>query len=134
MPKNASETRAELITELSESKLNTLGLRLSKEFLMTKTLRRDKELEWVEALRQYKGVYSTDVKIPKNASHIYPKYTRSKVVGVTAKLKDMLLPDNDKNWDITPTASPEIELDIAASIIANLKDSHEQVSIGGIEN
>ncbi|MBZ0158405.1 MAG: hypothetical protein K8I29_19580 [Alphaproteobacteria bacterium] len=98
------------------------------EFKTCEDLRRDKETEWLEDLRAAKGIYDPDVeaKIPKNASRVYPKYTRSKEVPCVAKLNNMLFPPNDRNWEIQPTPSPEISSEkltaIARSLITTAED------------
>ena len=90
--------------------LDRLGTSLNSKFITSEILRRDKELEWTESLRQSKGKYDPDIltKIPTNKSRVYVKYTRSKEVPCVSKLFGMYFPHNDRNWNIQPTPDPKI--------------------------
>ena len=98
------------LEEEAQRKLDEIGLKYDNEFLQNEILRRDKETEWVQDLRQSKGIYDPEViiKIPKSASRVYPKYTRGKETTLRGKLNNFLLPDNDKNWTIEPTPKPKL--------------------------
>jgi hypothetical protein len=112
--------------ERDSEAMKTFGLRLKGQFTINEAYRRPKELEWLESLRQYKGLYDPEVKIEKNASKVYPKITRSKVTIVLSRLHEMLFPDTEKNWEIEPTPdpkiSPEIVKQIAMSLVKEEKD------------
>ena len=111
--------------EFQRSKRNSevmeaFGFRLHNQFSLNKAYRRPKELEWLESLRQYKGLYDPDVVIEKNASKAYPKITRSKVNIVLSRLWEMLFPENDKNFEIQPTPDPTIAKEIVREIAISL--------------
>lgn len=101
--------------------MKTFGFRLRNQFNTNKVNRRAKELEWLENLRQYKGLYDPDVKIDVNNSKVYPRLTRSKVNIVLSRLHEMLFPETDRNWELSPTPEPEIPksqvMEIAASLV-----------------
>jgi hypothetical protein len=86
----------------------SFGGRLRNQFNLNKAYRRPKELEWLESLRQIKGLYDPDVRIEPNNSKVYPKLTRSKLNTVLSRLHEMLFPETDKNWEIEPTPEPTI--------------------------
>jgi hypothetical protein len=108
MPEQGLET----LPKIDEKVLERIGTVLKGQFNETETKRQNlRETEWLESLRQYKGIYDPDVlaKIKnKVGSEVYPRYTRSKVQPTIAKLNDMLFPNNDKNWEIKHTPDPEL--------------------------
>lgn len=105
-------------TPVNEDFRNALALRLTEMFTINSKYRRPKEQEWVQALRQHKGIYDPDTmsKIPANASKVYPKLTRSKDNMVLSRLNDMLFPDLDRNYTLEPTPVPRISLAAAKAI------------------
>jgi hypothetical protein len=88
--------------------MRAFGVRLKNQFAMNEAFRRPKELQWLEDLRAYKGIYDPDVKLASNASKVYPKITRSKINIVLSRLHEMLFPETDKNWEIEATPEPKI--------------------------
>lgn len=100
--------------------MSAFGFRLHNQFSQNKAYRRAKELEWLESLRQYKGLYDPDVKIEANNSKVYPKITRSKVNIVLSRLHEMLFPENDKNWELGPTPEPKVSKEIVTQIAMSL--------------
>lgn len=117
--------------EFKESRRNSevmaaFGYRLHNAFTTNASYRRPKELEWLEDLRQYKGLYDPDVKIETNASKVYPKLTRSKVNIVLSRLHEMLFPSNERNWNIEPTPDPRISKDIVTQIAISLVQQDPQ--------
>ncbi|MFA5177045.1 MAG: hypothetical protein WC440_02710 [Candidatus Omnitrophota bacterium] len=96
-----------------KERLDKLGPTLRDKFTKNEANRRPKEVEWLEDLRQLKGIYDADVKIEPNNSHYYPKVTRSKVKSVLSRLNDMLFPTTDRNYTIEPTPEPEIAPELA---------------------
>jgi hypothetical protein len=117
--------------EFQESKRNSefmeaFGFRLQNQFAVNKAYRRPKELEWLESLRQYKGLYDPDVVIAPNNSKVYPKITRSKVNIVLSRLHEMLFPEIDKNWEIEPTPEPRISKEQVVQIAMSLVTQDER--------
>ena len=106
--------------------MSAFGFRLKNQFSVNEAHRRPKELEWLESLRQYKGLYDPDVKIQEGNSRVYPKITRSKVNIVLSRLHEMLFPDTDKNWEITPTPEPTISREKVIKIAQSLSKQDEE--------
>ena len=96
------------------------GYRLKNQFIINESHRRAKELEWLESLRQYKGIYDPTVNIQPGNSRVYPKITRSKVNIVLSRLHEMLFPETDKNWEIEPTPDPKIDQQVVMQIAMSL--------------
>ena len=91
--------------------------------------RQEIENKWVDALRQYKGVYSPDVlsRINKHRAKAYIRITRAKVRTIDSRLSDLLFPANgDKNWSIEPTPIPEFSDSKMAAIIQLWKEESGQ--------
>jgi len=108
--------------ERDSTKMQEFGMLLRQQFSINEMYRRPKELEWLECLRQYKGIYDPDVKIAKGNSRVYPKLTRSKCNMVLSRLHEMLFPETDKNWEIEPTPEPKIAKETVVQIVKRLMD------------
>ncbi|MEN6420780.1 MAG: hypothetical protein ABFD76_02440 [Smithella sp.] len=89
-----------------------LGTKLRGEFTKNESNRRQKEVEWLQDLRQIRGLYDPDVHIETGRSQVYPKITRAKITSVRSRLNSMLFPTTDRNYTIEPTADPEIAQEI----------------------
>ena len=72
------------------------------------------EKRWLEDLRQFHGQYekNIDATLSNNAedarSSIFINITRTKTNAWSARLYDMLFPNDEKNWGINPTPVPEL--------------------------
>jgi hypothetical protein len=88
-----------------ESVLDQIGLHLRGLFDSYEKMRKTKEEDWLQSLRQYKGIYDPEVYalMDGKQSKVYPKITRARCVTVLSRLHDMLFPFEDKNWGIKPT-------------------------------
>lgn len=106
--------------ERNSSKMQEFGSLLRQQFSINESYRQAKELEWLESLRQYKGLYDPDVKIPSGNSRVYPKLTRSKCNMVLSRLHEMLFPEIDKNWEILHTPDPKIAHETVQKIIQSM--------------
>lgn len=119
-----SEEKAEF-DPLSEA-MRAFGQTLKNLFTLNEGYRRAKELEWLESLRQYKGLYDPDVTIDANNSKVYPKITRSKINIVLSRLHEMLFPETDKNHEITTSPEPKIAPAIVAMLAQALTQQDPQ--------
>lgn len=106
--------------ERNSEEMKAFGYRLKNQFGMNESFRRPKELQWLEDLRAYKGIYDPDVRLDANASKVYPKITRSKINIVLSRLHEMLFPETDKNWEISPTPEPRIAPETVKKIIQDM--------------
>jgi hypothetical protein len=109
--------------------MTAFGFRLKNQFTANEAHRRPKELEWLESIRQYKGLYDPDVRIEAGNSRVYPKITRSKINIVLSRLHEMLFPETDKNWEIEPTPEPSVDMSIVKQIVMSLVQQDEQGNI-----
>lgn len=106
--------------------MTAFGFRLKNQFTANEAHRRPKELEWLESIRQYKGLYDPDVRIEAGNSRVYPKITRSKINIVLSRLHEMLFPETDKNWEIEPTPEPSVDMSIVRQIVMSLVQRDDQ--------
>lgn len=123
------EKELEKTLKIQSEKLEGMGVFLKKEFTDTEAQRLlYREDEWLESLRQYKGIYDPEVlsKIQTGKSTVYPRYTRSKVNPAIAKLNNLLFPDNDRNWEIKPTPQPELDKAQIDDIVAAIEVGVEE--------
>jgi hypothetical protein len=106
--------------ERNNEAIRAFGHRLKNQFSTNEAYRRPKELEWLESLRQYKGLYDPEVVIQPGNSKVYPKITRSKINIVLSRLHEMLFPETDKNWEIGPTPEPRVSKEIVTQIAMSM--------------
>ena len=111
-----------------DERLSTFGQLLWQYWEINRAFRRPKEMEWLESLRQYKGLYDPEVDITPGLSRVYPKLTRSKENQVLSRLMEMLFPEQDKNWEIEPSPDPKLLLEVVEKIAMSLitKDENGQ--------
>ena len=110
----ADEEKDQLNDEEAKKKdwVDILGTKLRDMFSKNEANRRPKELEWLQDLRQIRGIYDQDVKIEPGNSHVYPKITRAKIKSVLSRLNNMLFPSTDRNFTIDPTPEPEVAQEV----------------------
>ncbi|HPE06231.1 MAG TPA: hypothetical protein PLW50_00765 [Smithellaceae bacterium] len=113
-------------TRRNDDVMASFGYRLKGQFSTNEAHRRVKELEWLESLRQYKGLYDPTVQIEPGNSRVYPKLTRAKVNIVLSRLHEMLFPETDKNWEIDPSPDPTVDAEIVAEIVMSLLQQDPQ--------
>lgn len=106
-----------MIDESATTKTDDLGRELRKEFDEVVGLRRQYEQAWVDALRQYKGIYPPEIMTKLAArdtkdgqrSKIFLRMTKVKCDAIQARLMDLLFPANGSmNWGIGPTPVPNV--------------------------
>jgi hypothetical protein len=103
--------------ENTTTRIDSLGRELRVEFDGVVALRRQYDAAWVDALRQYKGIYPPEV-MARLAAHdtndgqkskIFLRMTKVKCDAIQARLMDLLFPANGStNWDISPTPVPNV--------------------------
>lgn len=86
--------------------------RLSELAKQQAALRKPVEKRWLQDLRQYWGQYDPDVQgaldNDNERSRLFINITRTKTNAWSARLGDMLFPNDEKNWGIDPTPVPEM--------------------------
>jgi hypothetical protein len=132
MPDQIKEAFAK--KERNSEAMTGFGFRLRNQFTVNEAYRRPKELEWLESLRQIKGLYDPDVKIEAGNSRVYPKITRSKRTIVLSRLHAMLFPDDDKNWEIDVTPEPRVSKETVKEIATGLIQKDPQTGAVTIPN
>lgn len=96
------------------------------------TARGPTEERWLKNLRQYHGIYESQIKgalgEDEDRSKIFINITRPKTLAWAARLGDMLFPNDERNWGIDPTPVPELSAN--AREIAKLAEQAEAQAQG----
>lgn len=106
-----------------ESLLSGLGGKLQMLAAEQVSARQQLETRWLTDLRQYHGEYTPDElqrMRESGGSSVYVNITRNKTRAAIARLSDMLLPTDDRNWGIKPTPEPQL------SVMANSGDEGQK--------
>lgn len=135
MNEETNELTVEQENEIAErraaamERLTDIGLRLSRKAEYQVAQRADIEDRWIEDIRQYNGKYEPRtealLQADKTRSRVFVNITRPKTNSAEARLGDMVLQDDDRNYDISATPVPEVELEVRNAIEAMLAE-HEQ--------
>ena len=93
--------------------LKRFGMSLAAKLVTYKADRRLRDLQMLKDLRQYRAEYDPEVKskLSEKRSQVYPRNTRLKVIGATAKMMEMMFPASEKNWSVTPERFPKLRKD-----------------------
>ncbi len=94
-----------------EAQLQVLGGILDKKFSDTEQKRTYIEDRWLEDLRQYHGRYDPGIEsvlIESESCSLFLNISKPKTHAFSARVMDMVLPTDEKNWGIEPTPVPEI--------------------------
>lgn len=103
-PEGIAAKKSQMMGALAQKLQTKVDLRI--------TQKKNVEQRWLMDLRQYHGKYEPDkVKRIREAggSEDFVNITRSKTNTFSARVADMLLPSDDKNWGIEPTPVPKLE-------------------------
>ena len=114
-------------SELNNSTLRKVGVRLKNRFDGYKRDRRNVEDQWLKNLRQFSGEYDPGVNIPADKSRAYPKITRMKVVGMVGKLMSLLFPEGEDNWSLEASEEPQLDQESLETIVGEfVRDNPNQ--------
>lgn len=90
----------------------------------------DIEDRWIEDIRQYTGKYDARTEAilqsDKTRSRVFVNITRPKTNAAEARLGDMVLPDDDKNYMIRPTPVPELEMSVRDRVAREMEQAEQQ--------
>ncbi|TDX29106.1 hypothetical protein DFO67_108150 [Modicisalibacter xianhensis] len=103
------EYDAEAERQFLEETLASLGSKLHALAHDQVAARNQVETRWLRDLRQYHGEYTPDeiARMQANdSSQVYVNITRKKTRAAIARLSDMLLPNDDRNFGLKPTPVP----------------------------
>lgn len=101
------------MAELSgDDRIQALGEGLKTRINDQIRLRTKIESRWYEDLRQYNGRYDAETEqelaSDPTRSKVFVNITRNKTNAAEARLTDMLLPTDDRNWGLKPTPVPQL--------------------------
>src|SRR3989337_2515583 len=107
--------------------LAALGNTYAEKFTQYVKDRLDLETKWLKNRRQFRGEYDAEVSqlIDPKRSKAYPKVTRVKVIGMVARLMDLLFPQTAKNWDINPTPFPDLSTEDMTTVLQQLSSASQ---------
>ncbi len=95
----------------NEDHLASLGMSLYAKFQKNERERIYIEDRWLEDLRQYHGMYDPEIDAALRKAEgcaLFLNITKPKTHAYSARVMDMVLPTDEKNWGLEPTPVPEI--------------------------
>ena len=104
-----------------DAHLLALGASLADKFKDVEQKRLYIEDRWLEDLRQFHGRYDPNVQssiVNSKSCSLFLNVTKPKTNAFAARVMDMVLPTDDKNWGLEATPVPEI-----AGLDSGLKDA-----------
>ena len=115
---DAQADAAAALARVSEAQLQQLGQSILRKFDDVERKRQYIETRWLEDLRQYHGRYDPHVEKDLNDAEscaLFLNITKPKTHAFNARVMDMVLPTDDKNWGLEPTPVPELVGKVAKS-------------------
>ena len=107
----AQREAAELLAAANDAQLQQLGASIQAKFDDDERKRQYIETRWLEDLRQYHGRYDPSIEKELDEAEscaLFLNMTKPKTHAYCARVMDMVLPTDDKNWGLEPTPVPEI--------------------------
>ncbi len=108
------DTALEAIAPAEEVRRNladALGMRIQQKADEAVSLRSELETRWLADIRQYNGRYEPQFEAAlknEQRSTVFFNISRVKSSAVEARLAEMILPTDDRNFAIQPTPEPEL--------------------------
>lgn len=101
-----------VVPVIDKAAMKSLGIALEARFKDYEQDRKAVEDQWLKNLRQFKGIYDPEIisRMVDDMSRAYPKITRTKCIGTIARLMEMLFPETENNWGITPSPLPDLSV------------------------
>lgn len=97
---------------------------INERFSKAETARETEETRWLQAYRNYRGIYGPDVQFTKTEkSRVFVKVTKTKVLAAYGQIAEVLLGNNRFPITIDPTTLPE---GIAESVHVETNDQVKQ--------
>lgn len=81
---------------------------VSSQFVRAKTYRRNDELRWLQAYRNYRGIYGPDTQFTEaERSRVFIKITKTKVIAAYSQVVEVMFGNNRFPISIDPSILPE---------------------------
>ena len=106
---------------LDAQKLTDFGTTFRSMFETYRKDRKALEDRWLRDMRQFRGIYDPEVKLPKDSTNAYPKLTRRYVIGTVARLMEMLFPQTEKNWGVDASPIPDLSQADTQTVLTQLQ-------------
>jgi hypothetical protein len=106
-----------------QSKMLEIATRLQTMCDGRVTRRASLEKRWLDEVMQYNGKYSLDVETNLKGSKAFYSGTRKLCNFIEARLGEMILPTDDRNWSISPSPIPDMPEDMGGTVEAITEES-----------
>lgn len=116
---------AELAASRSAPQYSGLAGHVERFWQAALTAKRPIELRMLRALRQRTGVYEPDelqLIREQGGSEIYMMLTSAKCRGAESWLREILVPETERPWGLSPTPSPDLPPPVTTAIIKHVTD------------
>ena len=106
---------------------------VKSKFRKSETARRTDEERWIQAYRNYRGIYGPDVQFTSSEkSQVFVKVTKTKVLAAYGQLVEVLFGGNRFPLGISPTVLPEgVEETVSLETNSQLKEALGETDTGG---
>ena len=106
---------------------------VKSKFRKSETARRTDEERWIQAYRNYRGIYGPDVQFTSSEkSQVFVKVTKTKVLAAYGQLVEVLFGGNRFPLGISPTVLPEgVEETVSLETNPQLKEALGETDTGG---
>jgi hypothetical protein len=107
----AQHEAAEKLKQVSAEQLQNLGHMILAKFNDSEIKRQYIETRWLEDLRQYHGRYDPSIEKELDEAEscaLFLNITKPKTHAFSARVMDMVLPTDEKNWGMENTPVPEM--------------------------
>ena len=103
---------------------------VKEKFSKAETARRSDEERWIQAYRNYRGLYSPEVQFTSTEkSRVFVKVTKTKVLAAYGQLVEVLFGGNKFPLGINPTVLPEgVEDTVSFETNPQIKEATEEAS------
>ena len=105
---------------------------IKEKFSKAETARRSDEERWIQAYRNYRGLYSPEVQFTSTEkSRVFVKVTKTKVLAAYGQLVEVLFGSNRFPLGINPTSLPEgVEDTVSFETNPQIKEATEESDTG----
>ena len=116
---------------LDDPKAGTIINLVQEKFSKASTARETEEQRWVQAYRNYRGIYGPDVQFTSTEkSKVFVKVTKTKVLAAYGQIVDVLFGNNKFPITIDPTTLPEgVEETVHFETDPNMEKAIQQTSM-----
>ena len=118
-----------------DSKVGEITSLVRNKYNKAETARRGDEERWIQAYRNYRGLYSPEVQFTSTEkSRVFVKVTKTKVLAAYGQLVEVLFGGNKFPLSINPTVLPDgVEDTVSLETNPQLKEATEEAETGATD-